>query len=128
MGDPTQTRFGPRPRLSTTGKLLHPQGTLGVPAFAAELLNSELISMDASAPATLTDVASLNGLTLLAGDFKGEDFSTLYAIDFRSFDLFKVDTATGVATLVYLAVPPPGVSSRRGPAWAGMRRQARCSP
>jgi len=56
------------------------------------------------APASVTDVASLNGLTLLAGDFKGEDFSTLYAIDFLSFNLYKVDTTTGAVTLVYLAV------------------------
>ena len=117
VGDPTQTRIGPRPRASTAGKLLHPQGTLGVPAYAAELLTSELVSMDASAPATLTDVASLNGLTLLAGDFKGEDFSTLYAIDFLSFNLYKVDTATGAVTLVYLAVPPPGAQAE---AWNGM--------
>ncbi|HEV7489846.1 MAG TPA: hypothetical protein VGO25_03510 [Rhodanobacteraceae bacterium] len=118
VGDPAQTRIGPRPRVgSAKSSGSHPQGTIGVPAFAAELQNSELVSMDASAPASVTDVASLNGLTLLAGDFKGEDFSTLYAIDFLSFNLYKVDTMTGAVTLVYLAVPPPGAQAD---AWNGM--------
>lgn len=119
MGDPADTRVGPRP-FTDVGKPLTssraPLG-IGVPAYAAEVLNSSLVSMDASAPSTVNYVSSLDGLNFLAGDFAGEDFSTLYAIDFRSYDLYKIDTATGALTLVYLTVPPPGVSSN---AWNGM--------
>src|SRR5262249_7379673 len=87
----------------------HPLATGGVPAFAADVINAEFVGMDVTAPQNIEDIASLNGLNLLAGDFKGEDFSTLYAIDFRSYNLYKVDTTTGATTLVYLTVPPPGV-------------------
>ena len=118
MGDPAQTRVGLNPNAYATNlRNARPLGTVGVPAFAAELINSDLVSMDASAPGSVNEVSSLNGLTFLAGDFKGEDFTTLYAIDFLSFDLYKVDTTTGAVTLVYLAVPPPGVSAE---AWNGM--------
>jgi hypothetical protein len=119
MGDPSKTEIGPAP-LARSGKphVPRPLAPVGVPAFAADLINSELVGMDVTAPSTLTSTVPLDGgLSLLAGDFKGEDFSTLYAIDFLSFDLLKVDTATGATTLVYLAVPPPGVSSD---AWTGM--------
>ena len=119
MGDPSKTEIGPAP-LARSGKphVPRPLAPVGVPAFAADLINSELVGMDVTAPSTLTSTVPLAGeLSLLAGDFRGEDFSTLYAIDFRSFDLLKVDTTTGAATLVYLAVPPPGVDSD---AWTGM--------
>ncbi|HEY6985550.1 MAG TPA: hypothetical protein VH375_05675 [Rhodanobacteraceae bacterium] len=117
MGDPAKTRVGPNPNLRANASGARPLGTVGVPAYAAELINSDLVSMDASAPGSVTEVSPLYGLTFLAGDFKGEDFTTLYAIDFLSFDLYKVDTATGGVTLVYLAVPPPGASAL---AWNGM--------
>lgn len=118
MGDPYATRVGPHPVTRATKPYAsQPLGTLGVPAFAADVVNAEFVSMDVTAPQTVQDVASLNGLNLLAGDFKGEDFSTLYAIDFRSYNLYKVDTTTGATTLVYLTVPPPGVSSD---SWNGM--------
>lgn len=119
MGDPAQTRIGPAPL--ATGKALasRPLAPLGagVPAFAAEVVNSSLVSMDATDPAAASNVASLNGLNFLAGDFAGEDFSTLYAIDFRSFCLYKIDTATGALTLVYITVPPDGAGAD---AWNGM--------
>jgi hypothetical protein len=120
VGDPAATRIGPSPAPMNSAKVPsapRPLGPLGVPAYAADVQNSYLVSMDATAPATINTISSLDGLNLLAGDFKGEDFSTLYAIDFRSFNLYKVDTATGATTLVYLTVPPPGVPAD---AWTGM--------
>ena len=117
MGDPSKTQIGPRPATpSKKAHVLNPP-LLGVPAYAADVINSELVEFDAEAPSTLVSEVSVGDLNLLAGDFKGEDFNTLYAIDFRSFNLYKVDVATGAVTLVYLAVPPPGVSSD---AWNGM--------
>ena len=117
MGDPSQARIGPRPAIpSTKAHVLNPP-LVGVPAYAADVINATLVGFDAVAPSSLVSEVSLDGLNLLAGDFKGEDFSTLYAIDFRSFNLYKVDVATGAVTLVYLAVPPNGVSSD---AWNGM--------
>ena len=117
MGDPSQTRIGPQPTIpSTKAHVLNPP-LVGVPAYAADVINATLVGFDAVSPSSLVSEVSLDGLNLLAGDFKGEDFSTLYAIDFRSFNLYKVDVATGAVTLVYLAVPPNGVSSD---AWNGM--------
>ncbi len=112
VGDPSQTETGPAP-IARSGKhyATHPFAAGGVTAFASDLVNANLVSFDATSPSTLTLDVPANGNSFLAGDFKGEDFSTLYAIDFLSFDLYKVDTATGALTLVYLAVPPPGAQS-----------------
>jgi len=118
MGDPSKTRFGPAP-VAVAAKHVgpHPLAAGGVTAYAADVNNSVLYSFDATSPADATEVGSLNGLNFLTGDFAGEDFSTLYAIDFRSFCLYKIDTATGATTLVYLAVPPDGAAAD---AWTGM--------
>jgi hypothetical protein len=120
MGDPANTRIGPAP-LASSAKSIAPRASaplgIGVPAFAAEVVNSSLVSMDATDPGAASTVASLNGLNFLSGDFAGEDFSTLYAIDFRSFCLYKIDTATGALTLVYITVPPDGAGAD---AWNGM--------
>jgi hypothetical protein len=113
VGNPSLTRTGPAPSSPPRTKWLapHPDGLAAVPAFAADVVNAEVVGFDANAPSSLTSDFDAGGLQFLAGDFKGEDFSTLYAIDFRSFDLYKVDTATGATTLVYLAVPPPGAEA-----------------
>jgi hypothetical protein len=118
MGDPSKTRTGPAPLApSAKSHATRTRGPLGVPAFAADPINATVVSFDAASPSTLTGTLPVDGLQFLSGDFKGEDFSTLYAIDFRSFDLFRVDTATGTPTLVYLTVPPDGVSDD---GWNGM--------
>jgi hypothetical protein len=118
MGDPSKTRTVPAPSAAST-KTYAPRvlGPIGVPAYAADVINSQLVSFDAAAPSSFTGALGVDGLQFLAGDFVGEDFSTLYAIDFRSFQLYKVDTATGTPTLVYLTVPPDGVSDD---GWNGM--------
>lgn len=125
VGDPAQTRIGlapvaPSAKRPGTGV----RGPLGVPAFAADALNARVVSFDAAAPSTLTADLDDQGLQFLSGDFIGEDFSTLYAIDFRSFQLYEVDTATGTPTLVYLTVPPDGVSAD---GWIGMAWDASTS-
>jgi len=118
MGDPANAPIGPAPLApSAKAHVPHPRAPIGVPAFAADPINAAIVTFDAAAPATLTGTLPVDGLQFLSGDFIGEDFSTLYAIDFRSFNLYKVDTATGTPTLVYLTVPPPGVSAD---GWNGM--------
>jgi hypothetical protein len=125
VGDPSQTHIGLAPiARSTKRPATEMRGPVGVPAFAADANNARLVSLDAAAPATLTGDLDVDGLQFLTGDFIGEDFSTLYAIDFRSFQLYKVDTATGTPTLVYLTVPPPGVSAD---GWIGMAWDASTS-
>jgi hypothetical protein len=118
VGDPSKTETGPAPIVRSAKRYpTHPFAAGGVTAFASDLVNSSFVSFDATAPSTLTLDIPEDGNSFLAGDFKGEDFSTLYAIDFLSFDLYKVDTATGARTLVYLAVPPPGANTG---SWNGM--------
>jgi hypothetical protein len=118
VGDPSQTQTGPAPiARSDKHYPTHPFAAGSVPAYASDLVNASFVSFDATSPSTLTLDVPEDGNSFLAGDFKGEDFSTLYAIDFLSFDLYKVDTATGARTLVYLAVPPPGAQSG---SWNGM--------
>jgi hypothetical protein len=125
MGDPSKTRIGPAPITPSSKKpATAVRGPIGVPAFAADPLDATVVSFDATAPATLTGDLTVDGLQFLSGDFVGEDFSTLYAIDFRSFQLYKVDTTTGTPTLVYLTVPPPGVSAD---GWIGMAWDASTS-
>ncbi len=118
MGDPANTRTGLAPFApSAKSQATHVRGPIGVPAFAADPLDATVVSFDAASPSTLTSTLGVDGLQFLSGDFIGEDFSTLYAIDFRSFNLYKVDTTTGTPTLVYLTVPPDGVSAE---GWNGM--------
>jgi hypothetical protein len=125
VGDPSATRIGPAPIApSSKQPATRVRGPLGVPAFAADPLDARVVSFDATSPSTLTSDLDVQGLQFLSGDFIGEDFSTLYAIDFRSFQLYKVDTATGAPTLVYLTVPPDGVSAD---GWIGMAWDASTS-
>jgi hypothetical protein len=119
MGDPSKTSIGPRP--ATPHKTLntgHASPFAGViPAFADDTISGTIVGFDASSPGTLTPIGGPNGLAFFAGDFVGEDFSTLYAIDFRTFDLYKVDTTSGALTRVDVAEVPPGASAL---AWNGM--------
>ena len=119
MGDPSKTSIGPRP--STPHKALdtgHANPLAGViPAFADDTISTTIVGFDASSPGTLTPIGGPNGFSFYAGDFVGEDFSTLYAIDFRTFDLYKIDTTTGALTRVDVAEVPPGASAL---AWNGM--------
>ena len=118
VGDPSRTETGPAP-IAPSGKAraTHPLAADGVTAYASDLVNARFVSFDATAPSTLTMDVPADGNSFLTGDFKGEDFSTLYAIDFRSFNLYKVDTATAALTLVYISVPPPGAQTG---GWNGM--------
>jgi len=119
MGDPALTRSGPRPVLPHTPAAgVQPSGFGGsVPAFANDPNSSTLFSLDAATPGNLTPIADLGGLQFFAGDFVGEDFGTLVAIDFRSFDLYHVDTATGATTRIDIALVPPGAGAD---AWNGL--------
>lgn len=118
MGDPSQTRTGPAP-IARSAKTYapHAPAAIGVPAYAADVTNAQLVFFDAAAPDALQGSLDVSGLQFLSGDFVGEDFTTFYGIDFRSFNLYKVDTTTGATTLVYLTVPPDGVSAE---GWDGM--------
>ncbi|MEP7043715.1 MAG: hypothetical protein ABI843_11675 [Dokdonella sp.] len=119
MGDPALTRGGARPQIPHKPFAgVRPNGFGGsVPAFANDPNTSTLYSLDAAAPSGLTTIADLGGLQFFAGDFVGEDFSTLVAIDYRSFDLYHINTATGARTRIDVALVPPGASAE---AWNGL--------
>jgi hypothetical protein len=117
VGDPSQTEIGRRPAVPGKRYAPQPLAPVGVPAYANDLNTMNLVNFDATAPATMLTEVPVSGNGFYAGAFKGEDFSTLYAIDSLTFELFKVDVATGAETLVYLAVPPDGAQSA---SWSGM--------
>lgn len=121
MGDPDLSDVGPRPlpvgAKPTEARYGVPFAADGVPAVANDVSTSLLVNLDVTQPATLSTIASIDGLQFLAGDFAGEDFTTLYAIDYRSFILYKVDTATGALTPIDITEVPAPASAD---AWNGM--------
>ena len=127
MGNPDLSDVGPHP-IPADAKPTAPHFGVpfadGVPAFGNDVSTSLLVSLDVTQPATLNTIASLNGLQLLAGDFAGEDFSTLYGIDYQSFILYKVDTTTDATTPIDITEVPPPASAD---AWNGMSWDATTS-
>lgn len=85
--------------------------TAAPPAYGIDLLNDKFYTWpDASVPGTSTLVGSPAATSLFAGDFLGGDFSTLYAVSYDNNNLYSIDTATGVATLIGLTTPPSGAT------------------
>ncbi len=83
--------------------------TAAPPAYGIDLLNDQMYFWpDASVPGTSTLVGAPAATSLFAGDFMGSDFSTLYAVSYDNNNLYAIDTATGVATVVGLTTPPTG--------------------
>lgn len=85
--------------------------TAAPPAYGIDLLTDQLYFWpDASVPGTSTLVGTPAATSLFAGDFMGSDFSTLYAVSYDNNNLYAIDTATGVATLIGTTTPPSGAT------------------
>ena len=85
--------------------------TAAPPAYGIDLLSDQLYFWpDASVPGTSTLVGTPAATSLFAGDFMGSDFSTLYAVSYDNNNLYAIDTATGVATLIGTTTPPSGAT------------------
>jgi len=84
-----------------------------ITAFAFDFDSTSLVTLDAADPATIQPLANLGDLTPTAGAFVDEDFSKLYAIDFRSFHLLTIDTTTGASTVI-------GTADSPGLGWTGL--------
>ncbi len=86
--------------------------TAAPPAYGIDLLSDLMYNWpDASVPGTSTLVGSPAATSLFAGDFMGGDFSTLYAVSYDNDNLYAIDTATGVATMIGTTTPPTGTFS-----------------
>ena len=86
--------------------------TAAPPAYGAEVYPNDRLYRwdDASVPGTSTAVGNLTSTALFAGDFMGDDFSTLYGISYDNDGLYAINTATAAATLIGLTTPPAGAS------------------
>lgn len=85
--------------------------TVAPPAFGIDLLNDNLYRWDdLSIPgaSTLVGTPGAGATALFAGDFMGGDFDTLYAVSYDNNNLYAIDTATAVATLIGTTNPPAG--------------------
>lgn len=83
--------------------------TAAPPAYGIDLLSDQMYFWpDASVPGTSTLVGTPAATSLFAGDFMGSDFSTLYAVSYDNNNLYAIDTATGVATVIGATTPPTG--------------------
>ncbi len=78
-----------------------PFGGSAVPAYGETFGFSgfNYISFDASNPATLNTITAMSQY-FFAGTFASNDFTTEYAVEFPTNDLYTIDTATGATTLV----------------------------
>ncbi len=86
--------------------------TAAPPAYGIDLFTDQLyLWPDASVPGTSTLVGTPAATSLFAGDFMGSDFSTLYAVSYDNNNLYAIDTATGVATMIGTTTPPTGTFS-----------------
>jgi len=79
----------------------------GVPAFAAEVINDNLVSFDTDAPATLSVIGS-TGASYFGGDFLDGDFSKMYAVDYLANNFVSIDTTTAAVTIIGAASPVSG--------------------
>ena len=85
--------------------------TAAPPAYGIDLFTDRLyLWPDASVPGTSTLVGTPAATSLFAGDFMGSDFSILYAVSYDNNNLYAIDTATGVATLIGTTTPPSGAT------------------
>ena len=114
-GIPSSLKFDPNPQAITisSSPLLNKNslaGTLAAPsAYGSNLLTDMLMFIpDLSVPATWSQVGS-TAASLYAGDFLGDDFSQIFAID-DAHVLYSVSTATGTATELAELTLPAGES------------------
>lgn len=95
-------------RLSASADDLFKGILSGEPAFAVDLQTDTLMHIpDTTVPGTWNSIGAAMS-SLYSGDFLAGDFTTLYAISSDDNNLYKVNTATGAATLVGAATPPAG--------------------
>lgn len=79
----------------------HPQGAT-TPSYGCVIVSSSsctYVSFDADAPATLTNIGTVNELTF-AGTFVDNDFTKEYILGYPSGALETVDTGTGAVTTI----------------------------
>jgi len=108
QGDPSATSALPAPR-PWPAKLARAPGARaplagGVPAFGIEFDSASLVSLDATDPSAPAPIGGIGDLILPAGAFVDEDFSKLYAIDWYTWHLLTIDTATAQTSVVGTAV------------------------
>ena len=106
FGDPSATSALPAPAhaahgTAARGGIFPMRG--GVPAFAIDANTSTVYSLDAASPAELVPVGDAGDWILAAGDFVDEDFGRLYAIDWYTWKLMTVDTATAATEVIGVA-------------------------
>ena len=84
-------------------------------AYAFNLHTYTMIRFpDVGSPGNVAAVGSTGDAGYFAGDFLGRDFSTIYAIDYNTNQLYAVSTANASATLIGSSIPAAGES------WTGM--------
>ncbi len=79
------------------------------PAFAVDIYNDNLVHIpDLATPGIWETIGSVP-TALYAGDFLGDDFSKIYAIDDAN-TFYTIDVATGTPTVIGTVTPPSGES------------------
>ena len=120
-GEPTSMFRDPKLTTAYEGPLtftLSPEAakygiTQAPAATAAELLTDQLWYWeDLTVPSAYENRGSTGSATyLFAGDFLGDDYSTLYAISYTDGNMYTIDTETATPTLVgNVAVPASGTT------------------
>ncbi len=71
----------------------------GSQAYALDLINASIVSMDVDVPGTFTTIGA-NSLSLFAGDFDNVNTSFYYALNYDDNGLYTIDVATGAGTYV----------------------------
>lgn len=90
----------PQPQTGSLAELL-----AGVPAYAVNLFTSNLVSITTDVPGTETVVGSVGADDYYAGDFLGNDFSKLYALDYTTKQLVTFSTTDAARTVIGAATP-----------------------
>ncbi|HSM14127.1 MAG TPA: DUF4394 domain-containing protein [Thermoanaerobaculia bacterium] len=83
-------------------------------AFGIDLLGTDLLAIDPDLPAVRVEVAPGLADTFYGGDFHGNDFGTLFAVDNATTTLYAIDVATGAPVPIGPMVPSAGET------WTGM--------
>lgn len=86
--------------------------TQAPPAYGVDLFTDQLYKWpDASVPGVTELIGTPGPTNLFAGDFLGDDFSTLYIVSYANNKLYAVNTETADATEIGTTVPPTGTFS-----------------
>ncbi|HOR84654.1 MAG TPA: S8 family serine peptidase, partial [Anaerolineaceae bacterium] len=88
----------------------------GAPAYAIDVYPGyNLVNIpDTEIPGVWNVIGSMGSNDFFAGDFIGGDFSTLYAIEYNTNDLYAINTTTAAQNLIGKSTPPVGMS------WTGL--------